>query len=39
MSRRKINSEANTEKMREIDAYTHEDKKRCNNPPGGRCAV
>jgi adenine-specific DNA-methyltransferase len=35
MPRRKKEQDATNDKMREIDAYTHEDKKRSNNPPVG----
>lgn len=33
--KKKIFTDADVEKMRDIEAYTHDDKKRANNPPAG----
>jgi adenine-specific DNA-methyltransferase len=35
MPRDKKQTDTANEKMRDIDAYSHEDKKRTNNPPVG----
>ena len=35
MARKKSNIDIDTSKMRDIEAYTHDDKQRTNNPPAG----